>query len=89
LIIAVIAVSVKEKPIAKRITFSSAILGDLSWHGFHAARRGLGSNLYRLGVPDKTMQAILRHSNVNVTLGYYVKSSGHDVLAGMKFRHCT
>ena len=22
------------------------------WHGWHAARRGLGSNLYRLGVPD-------------------------------------
>ena len=21
------------------------------WHGWHAARRGLGSNLYRLGVP--------------------------------------
>jgi integrase len=53
------------------------------WHGFHAARRGLGSNLYRLGVPDKTIQAILRHSNVSVTLGYYVKSSSPDVLAGM------
>ena len=39
--------------------------------------------MYRLGVPDKTIQAILRHSNVNVTLGYYVKSSGRDVLAGM------
>src|SRR5262249_726005 len=22
------------------------------WHGWHACRRGLGSNLYRLGVPD-------------------------------------
>jgi integrase len=54
------------------------------WHGFHAGRRGLGSNLYRLGVPDKTIQQILRHSNVNVTLGYYVKSAGPDVLAGMQ-----
>ena len=32
--------------------------------------RGLGTNLYRLGVSDKVIQAILRHSNVNVTLGY-------------------
>jgi hypothetical protein len=44
------------------------------WYGWYAARRGLGSNLYRLGVPDKVIQAILRHSNVNVTLGYYIKS---------------
>ena len=53
------------------------------WHGWHAARRGLGSNLYRLGVPDKVIQAILRHSNVNVTLTYYVKSTSSDVLAAM------
>jgi integrase len=53
------------------------------WHGWHAARRGLGTNLYRLGVPDKVIQAILRHSNVNVTLGYYIKPQGQDVLAAM------
>jgi hypothetical protein len=39
------------------------------WQGWHAARRGLGANLYRLGVPDKVIQTILRHSNVNVTIG--------------------
>jgi len=54
------------------------------WHGFHAARRGLGSNLYHLGVPDKVIQKILRHSNVNVTLGYYVKSASPHMLAGMQ-----
>jgi integrase len=54
------------------------------WHGWHAARRGLGSNLYRLGVvPDKVIQAILGHSNVNVSLAYYVKSASSDVLAAM------
>jgi len=26
------------------------------WYGWHAARRGLGSNLYRLGVPSKVIQ---------------------------------
>ena len=54
-----------------------------SWHGFHAGRRGLGTNLYYLGVPDKTIQAILRHSNVSITLGYYVKTASPEVLAGM------
>jgi len=53
------------------------------WHGWHAARRGLGTNLYRLGVPDKVIQAILRHSSVNVTLRYYIKPQSEDVVAAM------
>jgi len=48
------------------------------WHGWHAARRGLGSNLYHLGVPEKVIQAILRHSNVSVTMTYYVKPLAQD-----------
>jgi integrase len=36
----------------------------VDWHGWHALRRGLGTNLHDLGVQDKTIQAILRHSNV-------------------------
>jgi len=39
------------------------------WHGWHAARRGLGSNLYRLGVPDIVIQRVLRHANVSTTSG--------------------
>ncbi|HMK23583.1 MAG TPA: tyrosine-type recombinase/integrase [Terriglobales bacterium] len=54
------------------------------WHGFHAARRGLASNLYRLGVPDKTIQAILRHENVSTTLACYVKTASPDVMDGMQ-----
>lgn len=53
------------------------------WHGWHAARRGLSTNLYRLGVPDKVIQAILRHSNVSVTLTHYVKTTSPDVVAAM------
>jgi integrase len=53
------------------------------WHGWHAARRGLGSNLYHLGISDKTIQAILRHSNVSVTMTYYVKPMSEDVLSAM------
>src|SRR5437879_8785039 len=29
-----------------------------SWHGWHAFRRGLATNLHTLGVDDKTIQAI-------------------------------
>jgi integrase len=54
------------------------------WHGWHAARPGLGSNLYRLGVHDKVIQQILRHSNVAVTLSYYIKSSADDALDAME-----
>jgi len=54
------------------------------WKGFHAARRGLGSNLYRLGVHDKVIQKILRHSNVATTTTYYIKSTALDVTEAMK-----
>jgi integrase len=54
------------------------------WRGWHACRRGLGSNLYRLGVPAKLIQAILRHSNVATTQSYYILSTADDVRNAMK-----
>jgi len=53
------------------------------WHGWHAARRGLGSNLYALGIPEKTIQAILRHANVSTTNTYYIKTASADAQAAM------
>jgi integrase len=47
---------------------------SLQWHGWHAFRRGLATNLHALGVDDKTIQAILRHSNIGLTMNVYVKS---------------
>ena len=44
------------------------------WHGWHAFRRGLATNLHALRVDDKTIQAILRHSNIGLTMNVYVKS---------------
>jgi hypothetical protein len=38
------------------------------WRGWHAARRGLRTNLYRLGIPEKTIQAILRHLNLGAAV---------------------
>ena len=54
------------------------------WHGWHAARRGLGSNLYRLGVQDKVIQRILRHADVNTTTAYYIKTTDEDVEQAME-----
>lgn len=53
------------------------------WHGWHAARRGLGSNLYALGVPEKVIQSILRHANVSTTVTYYVKTSDQQNVQAM------
>jgi integrase len=51
--------------------------------GWHAFRRGLATNLHRLGVSDKTIQAILRHSNVAVTQACYIKTSNADAVEAM------
>jgi integrase len=53
------------------------------WHGWHAFRRGLATNLHTLGVDDKTIQAILRHSNVGLTMNVYVKSVNESQVSAM------
>src|ERR1022692_587557 len=66
------------------IALGGRLVGPLSTrHGWHAARRALGTNLYRLGVPEKTIQAILRHANVSTTNTYYIKSAADDTRAPM------
>jgi integrase len=56
----------------------------IKWWGWHAFRRGLATNLHRLGVPDKTIQSILRHSNLLTTMNAYVKSVPPDAVAAMR-----
>ncbi len=53
------------------------------WHAWHAFRRGLATNLHALGVDDKTIQAILRHSNVGLTMNVYVKSVSESQVSAM------
>lgn len=53
------------------------------WHGWHAFRRGLATNLHALGVDDKTIQAILRHSNVALTINIYIKSVTESQVSAM------
>lgn len=54
------------------------------WHGFHAFRRGLATNLHDLGVDDMTIQRILRHSDVSVTQRCYIKTLPEQTVNAMK-----
>jgi integrase len=58
----------------------------IDWHGWHAFRRGIATNLHQLGVADIVIQMILRHSDVSVTRDCYIKSSSIDTrsLAAMQ-----
>jgi hypothetical protein len=58
---------------AKRIIRPALKKTGLKWHGYHSLRRGLATNLHKLGCPAKTAQAILRHANVKTTLDFYIK----------------
>jgi Phage integrase family len=56
----------------------------IPWHGWHAFRCGLATNLHRLGVSDKVIQQILRHANVTTTMNIYVKLVSRDAVEAMK-----
>ena len=56
----------------------------LTWRGWHSFRRGLASKLFELGVSDKVVQRILRHSRVSITWDRYVKVRDPKVEAAMQ-----
>jgi len=68
--------------LASRVIKPSLRRAGLEWHGWHAFRRGLATNLYRLGVRDKVIQTILRHSNLATTQNSYIKSVTADAVGG-------
>lgn len=56
----------------------------VTWYGWHAFRRGLGTNLHGLGTPDITIQAILRHSDVRTTMAFYIKANADKSRAALE-----
>ena len=62
-------------------TFTKA---GIHWHGWHAFRRGLATNLHRLGIADKIIQRILRHTNVAVTQRCYIKTADSEAALAMQ-----
>jgi len=59
--------------VGRRVIRSTLKAIRLPWYGWHAFRRGLASNLYAMGAPDKVVQRILRHSKPHVTKEHYIK----------------
>jgi integrase len=57
---------------------------NLTWKGWQAYRRGLATNLKELGVPDTSIQCILRHENVNTTQRFYIKTASAVAVNAMK-----
>ena len=55
----------------------------LGWHGWHAFRRGLATNLRELGIPDDVIQRILRHSDIGTTQRSYAKTLTKTVRKAM------
>jgi transposase len=55
----------------------------VEWHGWHAFRRGLATNLNDIGALDLTIQRILRHSDVTTTRKSYIKPREHQMTAVM------
>ena len=53
--------------IAERVIKPVFKANGLDWKGWHAYRRGLATNLKKLGVPDTTIQAVIRHESVSTT----------------------
>jgi integrase len=60
------------------------VRSGLTWLGWHGFRRGLASNLNRLGIDDSVIQGILRHSDVSVTQRCYIKTARPDAMAAMR-----
>ncbi len=56
----------------------------IAWKGWHAFRRGLGTNLNALGADPKTIQAILRHSELSTTMNIYVQPVAKESIAAMR-----
>ena len=69
--------------LANRVIKPILVQAGYEWHGWHAYRRGLATNLHKLGVPDKTIQRILRHSSVSITRDIYIKSNPEDATQAM------
>ena len=70
--------------LADRVIKPMLKANGLKWKGWHAYRRGLATNLHELGVPDKVIQAILRHEDVKTTQRSYIKTVPRVVTEAMK-----
>ena len=69
--------------LAKREIRPVLAKAGMEWRGWHAFRRGLATNLKQFGIDDKSIQAIMRHSDYQVTMNAYVKAVPESVQKAM------
>lgn len=69
---------------AQRVIRPKLAAARLKWHGYHACRRGLATNLHDLEIPDIVVQKILRHSSVGVTQRCHIKTSDPESVKAME-----
>ena len=81
---------ISENVVRLKATLTRANLQKYSFRrrGWHACRRGLATNLYRVGISEKTIQAIPRHANVRTTQTCYIKTATDDAKAAMTKLEC-
>jgi integrase len=56
----------------------------IDWEGWHGFRRGLATNLERIGVRDSISAMVLRHTNDRVTRKHYIKPPSIEAMAAMR-----
>src|SRR5438270_9009803 len=56
----------------------------IEWEGWHGFRRGLATNLERIGVREAIAAMILRHANDRVTRKHYIKPPTIEAIAAMR-----
>jgi integrase len=57
---------------------------SIEWEGWHGFRRGLATNLERIGVREAIAAMILRHSNDRVTRKHYIKPPSIEAVSAMQ-----
>jgi integrase len=70
--------------LARRVIIDKLSEKKLEWKGWHAFRRGLATNLSMLGVSARTVQAILRHSQISTTMRHYIQSPDTESVEAMR-----
>jgi len=67
-----------------RVILPALKVSNIQWHGWHAFRPGLGTNLHEMGIDDLTIQKILRHSDVRTTQKCYIKTTAAVVKSALQ-----
>lgn len=52
--------------------------------GLHAFRRGTATTLHEHGIDDKTIQGVMRHSELRTTQNIYIKTNTETAREGLQ-----